>query len=91
MEPQSALSAQRLDKFTNVPGTINFHAWKQMFLASIIAKGLENSLQAQDEDALTAPKLVTANKADATLMFGLYLYVSPYVRFVPPYEYSYGS
>ena len=58
MEPQSASSAQRLDKFTNAPGSINFHAWKQMFLANIIAKGLENSLQDQDEDAWTAPKLV---------------------------------
>ena len=68
MEPQGA-SANRLEKFTNTSGTINFHSWKQLFIASINAKGLEHSLQTQDEDALTAPKLLTANKADATLMF----------------------
>ena len=71
MEPQSASSAQRLERFTNVSGTINFHSWKQIFIASINAKGLEHSLQAQDVDGLTAPKLLTANKADATLMFEL--------------------
>ena len=70
MEPQGA-SANRLERFTNASGTINFHSWKQLFIASINAKGLENALQAQDEDALNAPKLLTANKADALLLFEL--------------------
>ncbi len=67
MEPQSASSAQRLERFTNASGTINFHSWKQLFIASINAKGLEHSLQAQDVDGLTAPKLLTANKAETLL------------------------
>ena len=65
MEPQSASSAQRLERFTNASGTINFHSWKQLFIASINAKGLDNSLQDQEENDLTAAKLLAANNADA--------------------------
>ena len=68
MEPQSA-SAQRLDKFTNASGSINFHLWKQLFLASAMAKGLETAFKEQDENGLTAAKLTAANKADAVLLF----------------------
>ena len=67
MEP--AQSANRLERFTNTSGTINFQSWKQLFIASINAKGLENALQAQDENGLTAAKLAAANKADAVLLF----------------------
>ena len=69
MEPQSATSAQRLDKFTNASGSINFHLWKQLFLASAMAKGLETAFKEQDENWLTAAKLTAANKADAVLLF----------------------
>ncbi len=69
MEPQSATSAQRLDKFTNASGSINFHLWKQLFLASAMAKGLETAFKEQDENGLTAAKLAAANKADAVLLF----------------------
>ena len=70
MEPQGA-SANRLERFTNASGTINFHSWKQLFIASINAKGLEHSLQNQEENDLTAAKLLAANKADALLLFEL--------------------
>ena len=69
MEP--AQSANRLERFTNASGSINFHLWKQLFIASINAKGLENSLQAQEENDLTAAKLLAANKADELLLFEL--------------------
>ena len=70
MEPvQSANRLERVERFTNISGSINFHLWKQLFIASINAKGLENALQAQDENGLTAAKLAAANKADAVLLF----------------------
>ena len=69
MEP--AQSANRLERFTNTSGSINFHLWKQLFIASINAKGLEHSLQNQEENDLTAAKLLAANKADALLLFEL--------------------
>ena len=69
MEPGA--SAHRLERFTNTSGSINFHLWKQLFISSMNAKGLENALQTQEADALTAPKLTAANKADALLLFEL--------------------
>ena len=63
MEP--AQSANRLERFTNISGSINFHLWKQLFIASVNAKGLENAMQAQEANDLTAAKLLAANKADA--------------------------
>ena len=79
MEPQSA---QRLDKFTgNVPGSINFHLWKQLFLASAMAKGLETAFQEQDKNGLTAPKLAAANKADVIAVLLFEIQNAIFVRF----------
>ena len=69
MEP--APSANRLEKFTDLNGSINFKFWKQLFIANINAKGIEASLQQQNAEDLTAAKLLTANKADAQLLFEL--------------------
>ena len=69
MEP--APSANRIDKFTNLPGSITFNLWKQLFIVNINAKGIEASLQQQNAEDLTAAKLLTANKADAQLLFEL--------------------
>ena len=69
MEP--AYNANRLEKFSNLPGTITFKLWKQLFIANINAKSLEISLQPQEANELTAAKLLTANKADAQLLFEL--------------------
>ena len=69
MEP--APSANRLDKFTNLPGSINFNLWKQLIIVNINAKGLEVSLQQQDVNDFTAAKLSAATKADAQLLFEL--------------------
>ena len=69
MEP--APSANRIEKFTNLPGSITFNLWKQLFIVSIHAKGLEASLQLQDENEFTTAKLLAATKADAQLLFEL--------------------
>ena len=70
MEP-SAPSANRLEKFTNLPGSINFNLWKQLFIVNINAKALEVSLQHQNAEELTNAKLLTATRADAQLFFEL--------------------
>ena len=67
MEP--APSANRLEKFTDLKGSINFKLWKQLFIAQINAKGIEASLQPQIAEDLTAAKLSAATKADAQLLF----------------------
>ena len=69
MEP--APSANRLEKFTDLKGSINFKLWKQLFIAQINAKGIEASLQPQIAEDLTAAKLLAATKADAQLLFEL--------------------
>ena len=69
MEP--APSANRIEKFTNLPGSINFNLWKQLFIVNINAKGLEVSLQQRDVNDFTAAKLSAATKADAQLLFEL--------------------
>ena len=69
MEP--APSANRLEKFTDLKGSINFKLWKQLFIAQINAKGIESSLQPQVAEDLTAAKLLAATKADAQLLFEL--------------------
>ena len=72
MEPaQSANRLERVERFTNISGSINFHSWKQLFIASVNAKGFENAMQAQEANDLTAAKLLAANKADALLLFEL--------------------
>ncbi len=68
---QSANRLERVERFTNISGSINFHSWKQLFIASVNAKGLENAMQAQEANDLTAAKLLAANKADALLLFEL--------------------
>ena len=70
MEP-NASSVNRLEKFSNLPGCINFNLYKQLFIVNINAKGLEVSLQPQDANDLTAAKLLAATRADAQLLFEL--------------------